>query len=434
MTDRPDVRHRRSLAGRGHRGGDAARRGVRRPDRPDRRRAAGRPTNGLRCRRSTCAASSRSRTPSCARPSGTPSRRSTRGSARAPSSSTCASARWCSPAASASRSTGCCGHREPQPRASTRRAPTSPACSISATPTMPMRIREAVGRRRAGRLRRHGLHRRRGRGVAAHARQRRHGRRGLRDHPVPGPGPRHRPGARGHASRPRGEDAVQRGGGQLRRRRPARSGGDQRRPAHRGRRRDRRRRHRARGGAHGRHRPGPGRRHPGRADARDRRCAGSSRRATSRGTSIRCSVPSASSTSTTRSRWARRPRGTCSGPRAVFDDPHWFWSDQYDVPDADGGVRPTWDRMVVRGSLEERSFCAFLLDGDGVAALHASAWIGKRDVRRSFGLIAAQVAPDPTALADPDVDLRTLVPVMHDASGPGARPPHLRSRSATPHP
>jgi hypothetical protein len=34
----------------------------------------------------------------------------------------------------------------------------------------------------------------------------------------------------------------------------------------------------------------------------------------------------------------------------------------------------------------------------------------KRDVRRSFGLISAQIAPDPDALADPEVDLRTLVP------------------------
>ena len=73
------------------------------------------------------------------------------------------------------------------------------------------------------------------------------------------------------------------------------------------------------------------------------------------------------------------------------------------------GFAPTWDRMVVRGSLEERSFCAFLLDGDGVLRSTVSLdW--PRDVRRSFGLIAAQVAPDPAALADPDVDLRTLVP------------------------
>jgi hypothetical protein len=33
----------------------------------------------------------------------------------------------------------------------------------------------------------------------------------------------------------------------------------------------------------------------------------------------------------------------------------------------------------------------------------------KRDVRRSFGLIKAQLAPDPELLADPDVDLRKLV-------------------------
>ena len=38
----------------------------------------------------------------------------------------------------------------------------------------------------------------------------------------------------------------------------------------------------------------------------------------------------------------------------------------------------------------------------------------KRDVRRSFGLISAQVAPDTDALADPSVDLRTLVPAAEE--------------------
>ncbi len=57
------------------------------------------------------------------------------------------------------------------------------------------------------------------------------------------------------------------------------------------------------------------------------------------------------------------------GADAVFDDPHWFWSDQYDVQIQMAGFAPTWDRMVVRGSLEDRSFCAFLLDADGVLAL-----------------------------------------------------------------
>jgi 3-phenylpropionate/trans-cinnamate dioxygenase ferredoxin reductase subunit len=97
------------------------------------------------------------------------------------------------------------------------------------------------------------------------------------------------------------------------------------------------------------------------------------------------------------------------GADEVFDDPHWFWSDQFDSKIEMAGYAPTWDRMVVRGSFEERSFCAFLLDDGGVVRSTVSLdW--KRDVRRSFGLIKAQVAPDPEALADPDVDLRTLVP------------------------
>lgn len=98
------------------------------------------------------------------------------------------------------------------------------------------------------------------------------------------------------------------------------------------------------------------------------------------------------------------------GSTAVFDDPHWFWSDQYDSRIEMAGYAPTWERMVVRGSLEARSFCAFLLDDGGIVRSVVSLdW--KRDVRRSFGSIRARAAPDPSALADPDVDPRTLVPV-----------------------
>jgi 3-phenylpropionate/trans-cinnamate dioxygenase ferredoxin reductase subunit len=97
------------------------------------------------------------------------------------------------------------------------------------------------------------------------------------------------------------------------------------------------------------------------------------------------------------------------GAGEAFDDPHWFWSDQYDSQVQMAGFAATWDRMVMRGSIAERSFCAFLLDLDGVVRSTVSLdW--KRDVRRSFRLISAQVAPDPGDLEDPDVDLRTLVP------------------------
>ena len=97
------------------------------------------------------------------------------------------------------------------------------------------------------------------------------------------------------------------------------------------------------------------------------------------------------------------------GSEEAFDDPHWFWSDQYDSKIEMAGYAPTWARMVVRGSLEDRSFCAFLLDDGGVLRSTVSLdW--KRDVRRSFELIRQQVAPDPAALADPEVDLRKILP------------------------
>jgi len=97
------------------------------------------------------------------------------------------------------------------------------------------------------------------------------------------------------------------------------------------------------------------------------------------------------------------------GKTDAFDDPHWFWSDQFESTVEVAGFAPSWDRIVMRGSLEERSFCAFLLDERGVLRSTVSLdW--RRDVRRSFELIRHEVAPDPAKLADPAVDLRKLLP------------------------
>ena len=99
------------------------------------------------------------------------------------------------------------------------------------------------------------------------------------------------------------------------------------------------------------------------------------------------------------------------GAGGVFADPHWFWSDQYDHELQMAGVVPRVDdaTVVIRGSLDERRFCAFLLDDEGV--LRGSISLDRpRDCRRSMPLIAAQVAPPPEALADPEIDLRELAP------------------------
>jgi 3-phenylpropionate/trans-cinnamate dioxygenase ferredoxin reductase component len=97
------------------------------------------------------------------------------------------------------------------------------------------------------------------------------------------------------------------------------------------------------------------------------------------------------------------------GSEDPFDDPHWFWSDQYDMNLQYGGFAKEWDEIVTRGSVEDRDFCAFYLkDGVLLAALGLNR--GK-EVRRAMKLISATVRPDPAALRDEDVDLRSLASV-----------------------
>jgi 3-phenylpropionate/trans-cinnamate dioxygenase ferredoxin reductase component len=89
-----------------------------------------------------------------------------------------------------------------------------------------------------------------------------------------------------------------------------------------------------------------------------------------------------------------------------YDDPHWFWSDQYEHNLQSIGVASEWDELVIRGSLEERSFLAFYLK-EGLLTGAVGLNRGK-DVRRSAALVRARRPLDPTALKDEDVDLKKL--------------------------
>jgi 3-phenylpropionate/trans-cinnamate dioxygenase ferredoxin reductase component len=98
--------------------------------------------------------------------------------------------------------------------------------------------------------------------------------------------------------------------------------------------------------------------------------------------------------------------GTMLGDHAPFDDPHWFWSDQYEHNLQMAGFAMTWDEIVVRGSTEDRSFSAFYLQD---RRLLATLGLNRpRDVRRSMRLIAEGARPDPDRLRDDEVDLRSL--------------------------
>ncbi|MGZ4148477.1 MAG: NAD(P)/FAD-dependent oxidoreductase [Actinomycetota bacterium] len=95
------------------------------------------------------------------------------------------------------------------------------------------------------------------------------------------------------------------------------------------------------------------------------------------------------------------------GAGEVFDDPHWFWSEQYEVQVQMVGRAPEDATVVLRGSYEDGEFCAFSLDRHGVLRAATSvAW--PRDVRRATKLVQAQARSDPALLADRSVDVRTL--------------------------
>jgi 3-phenylpropionate/trans-cinnamate dioxygenase ferredoxin reductase subunit len=94
------------------------------------------------------------------------------------------------------------------------------------------------------------------------------------------------------------------------------------------------------------------------------------------------------------------------GTGQPYDAIHWFWSDQYDANLQYAGSHRKWDRLVIRGSLDERRFIAFYLNQgriDAVVALNRG-----KDVRRAMPLIRSRGFPDPERLKDEDVDLRSL--------------------------
>jgi 3-phenylpropionate/trans-cinnamate dioxygenase ferredoxin reductase subunit len=104
------------------------------------------------------------------------------------------------------------------------------------------------------------------------------------------------------------------------------------------------------------------------------------------------------------------------GSNEPYADLHSFWSDQYENHIEYLGHAPHWDQFVVRGSIEDRAFLGFYLEGGEVKAVMGmnrggdpeADEGGELDVAKALLRIKKRV--DPTALADEKVDLRSLAP------------------------
>ncbi len=95
------------------------------------------------------------------------------------------------------------------------------------------------------------------------------------------------------------------------------------------------------------------------------------------------------------------------GRHVVYDAVPWFWSDQYDVKLQTAGLAEGAEETVLRGDPDDQRFACWSLKGGRLLAVDcindpASFVIGKR-------LIAARAQPCVKTLADPAVDLKSLL-------------------------
>ncbi|MEM8564056.1 MAG: FAD-dependent oxidoreductase, partial [Pseudomonadota bacterium] len=96
----------------------------------------------------------------------------------------------------------------------------------------------------------------------------------------------------------------------------------------------------------------------------------------------------------------------CGNP-VPYDDVPWFWSDQYDIKLQTVGLWDAHDTLAVRGNPNENKFAVFYLREGRLIALDAINSPAEFMVAKK--LIAAEASPDPAALEDGDVPLKSLL-------------------------
>ncbi|MBK5123954.1 FAD-dependent oxidoreductase [Burkholderia sp. R-69980] len=110
---------------------------------------------------------------------------------------------------------------------------------------------------------------------------------------------------------------------------------------------------------------------------------------------------------------ARVAAATLCGRDKPYHSVPWFWSDQYDLKLQMVGISSGYERLVLRGSLEKRSFAAFYLKDDHILAAD---FVNRLpDFMVTKRLVAERVLVSAEYLADETRPLKALI-------GPGVVP------------
>ena len=96
------------------------------------------------------------------------------------------------------------------------------------------------------------------------------------------------------------------------------------------------------------------------------------------------------------------------GRREPFADVHWFWSDQFEHTISSAGLPDPNGPLIIRGSLEQRDFSAFSLNGDRLSAVISLN--RPKDVLDVRKLIARDHHATPDQLRDESLPLKRLAP------------------------
>jgi NADPH-dependent 2,4-dienoyl-CoA reductase/sulfur reductase-like enzyme len=104
---------------------------------------------------------------------------------------------------------------------------------------------------------------------------------------------------------------------------------------------------------------------------------------------------------------ARCAAATLNGKERRNDGVPWFWSDQYDLKLKMVGLSQGYDRLVLRGSVQAGSFCAFYLKGRHVLAVDTVNRVP--DFMVAKRLVGERIEIDPDRLADEAVALKALL-------------------------
>ncbi len=97
---------------------------------------------------------------------------------------------------------------------------------------------------------------------------------------------------------------------------------------------------------------------------------------------------------------------TIVGQHVSYDSVPWFWSDQYDLKLQTVGLSTGYDATVVRGDPATCSFSVVYFRQNRVIALDCVNMA--RDYVQGKRLVMEGLAPDPAAVADPNVPLKEL--------------------------